>query len=198
MAHDPIADLYFELQLDALEERAMQTPIDPNAVTAAMQKARAMVAQLRATAPASKEVAARPRRFEARLAPIATLAAADLVKATVRFELGVLRLLQSTLRPDLAAELILDENVAAELAGSLFLVRLTPSAEPIAVLPGESPVFTDINAENLTEPSTIELVAVALDELDDAGLKALRRSRRNLRDPASLAAYDEAIARAER
>ncbi len=198
MAHDPIADLYFELQLDALEKRAMQTPIDPDAVAAAMQKARAMVKELRATPPGPVEVAARPRRFEAHLAPIATLAAADLVKATVRFELGVLRLLQSTLRPDLAAELVLDENVAAELAGSLFLVRLTPSDEPIAVLPGESPVFTGVNAENLTEPSTIELVAVALDELDEAQLAALRRSRRSLRDPASLAAYDEAIARAER
>lgn len=197
MTHDPLEELYLDLRLDAIEEASRADRVEPGAIAAAMRKARALFAS---GGPAREPVerVTSPNRFEARLAPIATLAAADLVKATVRFELGVLRLLQSTLRPDLAAELILDDNVAAELAGSLFLVRLTPSAEPIAVLPGESPVFTGANAESFAEPSTIELVAVALGDLDDAQLAALRRSRRNLRDPGSLAAYDEAIARAER
>ena len=197
MDHDPLEELYLDLQIDAIEEAARADRVEPGAVAAAMQKARALINEL-GIANEPVERVTRPSRFEARLAPIATLAASDLVKATVRFEVGVLRLLQSTLRPDLAAELVLDENIAAELGGSLFLVRLMPSAEPIAVLPGESPVFTGANAESFAEPSTIELVAVALGDLDDAQLAALRRSRRNLRDPGSLAAYDEAIARAER
>jgi hypothetical protein len=197
MTHDPLEELYLDLRLDAIEEAARADRVEPGAVAAAMQKARAL---LTSAGPAREPVerATRPHRFEARLAPIATLAAADLVKATVRFEVGVLRLLQSTLRPDLAAELVLDENLAAEFAGSLFLVRLSSVVDAIALLPGESPVFTGVNAESFAEPSTIELNAVALDELDDAGMAALRRSRRSLRDPGSLAAYDEAIARAER
>lgn len=197
MTHDPLQELYLDLRLDAIEEAARADRVEPGGVAAAMRKARAL---LTSAGPAREPVerVTRPNRFEARLAPIATLAAADLVKATVRFEVGVLRLLQSTLRPDLAAELVLDENLAVEFAGSLFLVRLTPSAAPIAVLPGESPVFTGVAAERFAEPSTIELLAVALDDLDDAGMTALRRSRRSLRDPASLIAYDEAIARAER
>lgn len=202
MSTDPLEELYLDLQLDAMEEGVRDEKVEPSQVAAAMRAARALLSVGAASAQepteATVDVAQSRTRFEARLAPIATLAAADLVKATVRFEPGVLRLLQSTLRPDLAVEIVLEAPYVDSLAECLFLVRLASSGAVVAVLANESPVFTGASADKFVEATSVEIAAVPLNQLADAEIAALRRSRRNLRDPSSLMAYDRAIASAER
>lgn len=129
--------------------------------------------------------------------PIPTIAAADAVKATVDWEAGQVRLLQSSMGSDLAVEVTVDEDRRSEFEGFVFFVELTESAPPVAVFAGHSPVFTGVEPEALTHGASLTLRWAQLADIGRESLPALRRSLRNLRDPSSLEWYEGIIGQIE-
>ncbi|TWU00482.1 hypothetical protein Pla108_14330 [Botrimarina colliarenosi] len=146
----------------------------------------------------SRTTLASSREYELHFGPIATLAAADLVKASVRWEAGNFRLLQSPMRADLAIDITIDEGRREEFVGVAFVFHPGGTLAPITFLADASPVFSRLYADHFAAGLQSKIDCVPIDDLTAEQLDGLKRSRRNLRDPGCLALYDEAVARAER
>lgn len=196
----PLERLLIDLETDQLAEADDRPPPTAAEVSRACERATSLLVQHGLHAPGAV-IPGSPSAdlaYSVRFGPIATLAAADLVKATVPWDAGVIRLLQSPMRADLAIELVTDTAREEEFAETAFFLTLAGQADPIAVLPNGSPVFTRLFADDFRAETEAALLGVPIDDLTDEQIACLRRSQKNLRDPGSLPRYREAIDRATR
>jgi hypothetical protein len=194
---DPYEALDLDLRLDQLEKEAQGGRLTTDEVAAAMREATEILASHGITVPprgVAEPVTLPPRSFALHFEPLATLAASDYQIGSTRWQDGVLRLLLSPLRPDVLVELSIDGARRSDYEDCAFVVSLGEGLA-VTLLADASPVFTGLTADALRKapPSAIEAVPLAV--LSEEQRESLRRSRGNLRDPASIALYDTAIER---
>ena len=119
------------------------------------------------------------------------------MKATVDWEDGQIRFLQSPMRSDLAIEVLVNEEAAGKYRESLFLLSLSLSEWSLIVIPDESAIFCGVTAEAFSGGATISYELVSKQALSKEYLPALQYSKENLRSPRSLKLYRELINKVE-
>jgi len=133
------------------------------------------------------------RVFNLQLAPIATLAAADTVKLSTPWEGGRVQLIDSPMRSDLAVEVLVDDGRHEEFADQVFFLHIEGQSFPLAIIPGGSPVFCKLHANDLANGISIKIDCVPAEDVTAVHVDILKRSRRNLRDPSGKKRYDELL-----
>lgn len=186
-------DLYIE---QLMREGEQLQPLTPDEEVECRRRLEAILAKLsiggdRRIGTASREL----QSFRVETTPIATLAAADVVKISQRFELGTIRLLQSPMRADLAIEVVLDDDRIAAYGNCVFFIGADDEKSPIAVIPNASPVFTGLFAADFNVTRTLSIEATPSNSMDAPQVEAVRRARRSLRDPGDRARYDDVLGR---
>lgn len=195
----PEERLLYDMETDHMAEIAQgMPPLSPEEILVRREEVRRLLESHGLVLPSESQVFSSdppiiPFSRQLVIEPLASYAAADIVKSVTPWECGVIRLLQSPMRADLAVEVLVNEERRQDFSEGLFIVRVGELGVPVAVLPNESPVFCRVYAEDLASGSVLSFQWLSLSELGAEQLHILKKSRRNLRDPASLDRYETLI-----